>query len=176
MLLLLGARHRGIRLLLHCILGHRLESRNNDRGYYPLIVLYDLLSNRQLLALRRTSPPLDLHPLEVPPTDLKEIRWPIGSSGHIAQLSKENRGTGHAVANVMKQEVLMDPRVAQLEPASLQCGDQPLRVQQDRVERDPSLVIRWSARRAVRLLLHLGSCQTCGESNSVDHSLHDPES
>ena len=123
MLLLLLGRHRGIRLLLHRVLLYRCESRNNDRGYYPFIVLYDLLSHRQFLPLRRTRPPLDLHPLEIPPTDLKEIRWTKGSSSHIAQLAKENRGPGHAVANVMKQEVLMDPRVAQLEPASLQSCD-----------------------------------------------------
>ena len=43
---LLGAHYRGIRLLLHGILSHRLESRNNDGGYYPIIVLYDLLSHR----------------------------------------------------------------------------------------------------------------------------------
>ena len=111
------------RLLLHCVLSHRLESRNNHRGYHPGVVLYDLLSNRQLLALRRTPSPLDLHPLQISPTDLKEIRWVIGSSSHIAQLAKENGGPGHAAANVMKQEVLMDPRVAQFEPASLQSCD-----------------------------------------------------
>ena len=69
----------------------------------------------------------------------------------------------------------MDPRVGQLEAASLQRCHEPLRVQQDRVERDPSLVIRRRARRTFRLLLHLESCQTCDESNSVDHSLRDPE-
>ena len=82
---------------------------------------------------------------------------------------------GHAPANVMKQEVLMDPCVAQLEDASLQSCHEPPHVQQDRVEPDPSLVIRRHARRIFRLLLHLGSCQTCDGSNSVDHSLHDPE-
>ena len=95
--------------------------------------LYDLLSYRQLLALGRARPPLDLHPLEIPPTDLKEIRWPIGSSSHTAQLAKENRGPGHAAANVMKQEVLMDPRVGQLEAASLQRCHESLHVQQGRV-------------------------------------------
>ena len=99
LLLIVRGPHR--RLLLHRILSHRLESRNNDRGNYPLIVLYDLLSHWQLLALRRTCPSLDLHPLKIPPTDLKEIRWAIGSSSHIAQLAKENGGLGHAAANVM---------------------------------------------------------------------------
>ena len=69
----------------------------------------------------------------------------------------------------------MDPRVAQLEDASLQSCHEPVRVQQDRVERDPSLVTRRCARRVFRLLLHLESCQICDESSSVDHSLHDPE-
>ena len=66
---------------------------------------------------------LHLHPLEVSPADLKEIRRAIGSSSHSAQLAEKNRGAGHAPANVMKQEVLMDPRVAQLEHASLQSCD-----------------------------------------------------
>ena len=132
LLLLLGC-HRGIRLLLHRVLLYRRESRNNDRGYYPFIVLYDLLSHWQLLMMRRTPPSLDLHPLKISPTDLKEIRRAIGSSSHIAELSKKNGGPGHAVADVVEQEVLMDPRVAQLEPASLQSRDQPLHVQKDRV-------------------------------------------
>ena len=93
--------YRGIRLLLHCVLGNRRESRNDHRGYHPSIVLYDLLSHRQLLALRWARSPLDLHPLQVPPTNLKEIGWAIGSSSHIAQFSKENGGLGHAAANVM---------------------------------------------------------------------------
>ena len=101
LLLLLGDLHRGIRLLLHRVLSHWLESRNNDRGYYSIIVLYDLLSNRQLLTLRRTRSSLDLYPLQIPPTDLKEIRWTIGSSSHIAQFAEENGGPGHAAANVM---------------------------------------------------------------------------
>ena len=50
-----------------------------------------------------------------------------------------------------------------------------IRVQQDRVELDPSLVIRRRTRRIARLLLHLESCQICGKSNNVGHSLHDPE-
>ena len=66
----LGDLYRGIRLLLHCVLRHWCESRNNDRGYYPFIVLYDLLSHWQLLALGQTRSSLDLHPLEVPPTNL----------------------------------------------------------------------------------------------------------
>ena len=99
LLLIVRGPHR--RLLLHRVLSRQIESRNNDGGYYPLIVLYDLLSNQQLLALRWTSPPLDLHPLQVPPTDLKEIRWAIGSSSHIAEFSEENGGPGHAAANVM---------------------------------------------------------------------------
>ena len=53
------------------------------------------------LALGRARTLLYLHPLEIPPTDLKEIRWAIGSSSHIAQLAKKNRGAGHAPANVM---------------------------------------------------------------------------
>ena len=66
----------------------------------------------------------------------------------------------------------MDPRVGQLEDASLQrCHESP-HVQQDRVERDPSLVTWRSARRAFRLLLHLEPGQTCVESNNVGHSLH----
>ena len=102
-------------------------------GYYPFIVLYNLLSNQQLLALRRTRPPCHLHPLKIPPTDLKEIRRAIGSSSHTAQLAEKDGGLAHAAADVMKQQVLMDPRVGQLEPASLQSCDQSLHVQQDRV-------------------------------------------
>ena len=66
----LGDLYCGIRLLLHCVLGHRLKSRNNYRGYHPGSVLYDLLSNRQLLALGRTRLSLDLHPLEISPANL----------------------------------------------------------------------------------------------------------
>ena len=66
----------------------------------------------------------------------------------------------------------MDPRVPQLEDASLQSCHESVRVQQDRVERDPSLVIQRSARRIVRLLLHLESCQICSATNNVGHSLH----
>ena len=40
-------------------------------------------------------------PDKVPPTDLKEIRWAIGSSSHIAQLAEKNGRPGHAAANVM---------------------------------------------------------------------------
>ena len=69
----------------------------------------------------------------------------------------------------------MDPRVAQLEDASLQRCHEPLHVQQDRVKPDPSLVVRRRARRIFRLLLHLGFCQICASSNSVAHSLHVPE-
>ena len=130
---ILGDLYRGIRLLLHCVLGHRFESRNNDRGDHPVIALYDLLSHRQLLALRWACSSLNLHPLQIPPTDLKEIRWAIGSSSHIAKLPEKNSGSGHAAANVMKQEALMDPRVAQLEDASLQSCHESLHVQQDRV-------------------------------------------
>ena len=45
LLLLLGC-HRGIRLLFHRVLLYRRKSRNENRGYYPCIVLYDLLSHR----------------------------------------------------------------------------------------------------------------------------------
>ena len=69
----------------------------------------------------------------------------------------------------------MDPRVAQLEDASLQRCHEPLHVQQDRVEPNPSLVVRRRARRTFRLLLHLESCQTCAESNNAGYSLHGPE-
>ena len=69
-LLLIGDLYRGIRLFLHGIFSHRRESRNNHRGYHPGIVLYDLLAHRQLLPLRRTCSPLDLHPLQVPPANL----------------------------------------------------------------------------------------------------------
>ena len=65
----------------------------------------------------------------------------------------------------------MDPRVAQLEDASLQSCHEPPHVQQDRVELDPSLVTRRSARRTIHLLLHRESCQICGASNNIDHSL-----
>ena len=44
-ILLLIVRGPCRRLLLHCILSHRLESRDNYRGYHPVIALYDLLSN-----------------------------------------------------------------------------------------------------------------------------------
>ena len=66
----------------------------------------------------------------------------------------------------------MDPRVAQFKHASLQSCHEPVRVQENRVERDSSLVIRRSARRAFRLLLHLESCQISGASSNVGHSLH----
>ena len=69
----------------------------------------------------------------------------------------------------------MDPRVGQLEDASLQSRDQPLHVQQDRVEPDSSLVVRRRARRISRLLLHLESCQIYDESSNAGHSLHDQE-
>ena len=69
----------------------------------------------------------------------------------------------------------MDLRVGQLKDASLQRCHKSLHVQQGRVERDPSLVIRRCARRTFCLLLHLESCQIYDASNSVDHSLHDRE-
>ena len=98
LLLLRGGLNLG--LFLHRIVSWR-ESRNNHRGYYPSIVLYYLLSHWQLLTMRRARAPLDFHPLEVPPANLMEIGRAIGSSSHIAQLSKKNRGTCHAPANVM---------------------------------------------------------------------------
>ena len=69
----------------------------------------------------------------------------------------------------------MDPCVAQFEHASLQSCHEPPHVQQDRVERDPSLVAWRSARRVARLLLHLETCQICGESSNAGYSLHDLE-
>ena len=69
----------------------------------------------------------------------------------------------------------MDLRVAQLEDASLQSCHEPLHVQQGRVWPDPSLVVWRRARSIIRLLLHLESCQICGASNNVDHSLHGQE-
>ena len=90
-------------LFLHRILSHGCESRNNHRGYHPGIVLYDLLSHQQLLVLSRACSPLDLHPLQVPPTDLKEISRAIGSSSHIAELSEKDGGLGHAPADMMQE-------------------------------------------------------------------------
>ena len=49
-------------------------------------------------------------------------------------------------------------------------------IQQGTVERDPSLVIRRSAKRSGCLLLHLETGQPCDVSSSVVHSLHDQES
>ena len=69
----------------------------------------------------------------------------------------------------------MDPGVAQLKDASLQSCHEPLHIQQDRVERDSSLVTRRSARRIAHLLLHLESCQIFDGSSHVAHSLHDLE-
>ena len=66
----------------------------------------------------------------------------------------------------------MDPRVGQLEDASLQRCHKPLHVQQDRVEPNPSLVAQRSARRITCLLLHLESCQICDVSNNAGHSHH----
>ena len=101
LLLIVQGPHR--RLLLHRILENQRESRNNDRGYYPIIVLYDLLSHQQLLALGRARSSLDLHPLEVPPTNLEEIGWAIGSSSHIAELAEKDGGLGHAPADMMQE-------------------------------------------------------------------------
>ena len=103
LLLIVRGPHRGLRLLLHHIFGNRRESRNNHRGYHPGIVLYDLLSHRQLLALRWARSPLDLHPLQVPPANLEEINRAIGSSSHIAKLPKEDGGLGHAPADMMQE-------------------------------------------------------------------------
>ena len=86
-----------------------------------------------LLPLRRTCPLLYLHPLEIPPTNLVEIGRAIGSSSHMAELAEKNGRPGHAPADVVKEQVLMDPRVAQLEDASLQRCHKSLHVQQDRV-------------------------------------------
>ena len=88
LLLIVRGPHR--RLLLHCILLYRRKSRNNDRGYYPIIVLYDLLSHRQLLAMGQARSPLNLHPLEIPPANLKEIGRAIGSSSHIAEFAEKD--------------------------------------------------------------------------------------
>ena len=100
-ILLLIVRGLRRRLLLHRVLSHRFESRNNDGGYYPFIVLYDLLSNRQLLTMGWASASLHLYPLKIPPTDLQEVGGAIGSSSHIAQLAEENGRPSHAAANVM---------------------------------------------------------------------------
>ena len=70
LLLIVQGPHRRLRLLLHCVLGNRLESRNNNGGYHPRLILYDLLSHQQLLALRRARLPLDLYLLQVPPANL----------------------------------------------------------------------------------------------------------
>ena len=75
LLLIVRGPHR--RLLLHCVLSRRIESRNNDRGYHPGLVLYDLLSNRQLLATGRVSASLDLHPLEVSRTGIFHVLFTL---------------------------------------------------------------------------------------------------
>ena len=101
MILLIGAPYRRLGLVLHRILSHWRESRNNHRGYHPSLILYDLFSHWQPLPLRQTCPSLDLHPLEIPPTDLKEIGGVIRSSSHIAELLEKDGGLSHAPANVM---------------------------------------------------------------------------
>ena len=102
-ILLLIVRGPRRRLLLHCILHCRRKSRHDHRGYHPGLVLYDLLSHQQLLLLRRTRSPMNLHPLEIPPTNLEEIGGAIRSSSHIAELAEKDGGLGHAPADMMQE-------------------------------------------------------------------------
>ena len=155
----------------HFYINIRNESRNHYRGYYPVSVLYNLLSYRNPTCL-----PLYLHPLEVLPTNLLEISRVIRTSSHMAKLAKKHRGTAHGASEVVKDQVLMNSGVAQLEDASLQHCLKSRHVQQGRVERNSSLVIRRSARTVVRLLLNLEPGQPYTWSNTVVHSLLDPES
>ena len=103
-------------------------SRNNHRGYHPSIVLYDLLSYQDSTRL-----PLKLYPLEIPPTNLLKISWAIRTSNHMAELVKKYCGTAHGATEMMKDQVLMNPAVAQLKHTSLQSGLESLHIQQDRV-------------------------------------------
>ena len=79
--------------------------------------------------------------MEISPANLVEIGWAIRISNHTADLVKKDCGTVHGATKVMKDQVLMDPVVGQLEPASLQHALKLLHVQQGKVERDPSLAI-----------------------------------
>ena len=60
------------------------------------------------------------HPLEVLPANLVEIGWVIQTSNHTAELAKKYCGTVHGATEMMKDQVLMNPAVGQLEAASLQ--------------------------------------------------------
>ena len=117
---LLGPPFAGPHLLVS--LGH--ENRNNYRRDYSCIVLYDLLSYRDPTCL-----PLNLYPLEIPPNNLLEIDWGIGTSSHTAKLAEKNRGMVHGGPEVMKDQVLMNLGVAQLKDASLQSCLEPHHVQ-----------------------------------------------
>ena len=76
---------------------------------------------------------------------------------------------------MMKDQVLMNPGVVQLEPSSLERSHQAPHVQEDRVDHDPSLVVQRSARRGAHLLLNLELGQPYDETNSAVHSLLAPE-
>ena len=164
---LLGPRLTG----LHRFISDWYESRNAHGGYHPRLVLYDLLSHWNPLCLS-----LYFNPLEIPPTNLLEISWAIGTSNHTAELVQQNRGTVHGGPKVMKDQVLMDPEVCQLKDASLQHCLESCHVQQGRAKCDPSLVTRRSARRVFHLLLHLRAGRSCDESNTSVHSLLNQES
>ena len=53
------------------------------------------------LALGWARLPWNLHQLEIPPINLKEVRGAIHSSNHIAELAEKDGGLSHAPANVM---------------------------------------------------------------------------
>ena len=116
--LLIVRQARGpLRPFLHRFLRNQCESRNDHGGDHPRLVLYNLLSHQS-----QTCPSLDLHPLKIPPTNLVEVSGVIRTSNHTAELSEKYCGMVHGATEVMKDQVLMDPAVGQLEPASLQSG------------------------------------------------------
>ena len=81
---------------LHRFISDWYESRNDHGGYHPCLVLYNLLSYRN-----PPCPSLYLNPLKIPPTDLLEIGWAIGTSNHTAELTQKNCGTVHGGSEVV---------------------------------------------------------------------------
>ena len=111
--------------------------RKDYRGHHP----GDLILHNFLLHRNRRTPLLHLHPLEIPPTNFLECGWAKWTSNHTAGFAKKNCGMVHGGPKVMKDQVLMNPRVHELKPFCLQSFHQTTNDQQDRVYRDSSLAI-----------------------------------
>ena len=88
--------------------------RKHHCGHHSCdLILHNFFPNRSWINVV-----LKLHLLEIPPTDLLELGWAIRTSNHMGGLAKKDHGMAHGGPKVMKDQVLMDPSVRELEPTS----------------------------------------------------------